>query len=74
MCIRDSNGDVAAQEATQHMIETGSRRIAFIGGPNHLDMVCLLYTSRIVDDSEEEPRQEVDGKVAGLLPSHQHDQ
>ena len=33
------NGDVAAQEATQHMIETGSRRIAFIGGPNHLDMV-----------------------------------
>ena len=33
------NGDVAAQEATQHMIDTGSRRIAFIGGPNHLDMV-----------------------------------
>ena len=33
------NGDVAAQEATQHMIETGSRRVAFIGGPNHLDMV-----------------------------------
>ena len=33
------NGDIAAQEATQHMIETGSRRIAFIGGPNHLDMV-----------------------------------
>lgn len=33
------NGDVAAQEATQHLIETGSRRIAFIGGPNHLDMV-----------------------------------
>ena len=33
------NGDVAAQEATQHMIETGSHRIAFIGGPNHLDMV-----------------------------------
>ena len=32
-------GDVAAQEATQHMIETGSRRVAFIGGPNHLDMV-----------------------------------
>lgn len=33
------NGDVAAQEATQHLIETGSRRIAFVGGPNHLDMV-----------------------------------
>ena len=42
-CLEDKfsqvvgNGDVAAQEATQHMIET--RRIAFIGGPNHLDMV-----------------------------------
>lgn len=34
-----ANGDVAAQEATTHLIETGSRRIAFIGGPNHLDMV-----------------------------------
>ena len=34
-----ANGDEAAQEATQHMIDTGSRRIAFIGGPNHLDMV-----------------------------------
>ena len=34
-----ANGDIAAQEATQHLIETGSRRIAFIGGPNHLDMV-----------------------------------
>jgi LacI family transcriptional regulator len=30
---------VAAQEATQHLIDTGSKRIAFIGGPNHLDMV-----------------------------------
>ena len=44
-CLEDKfsqvvgNGDVAAQEATQHMIETGSRRVAFIGGPNHLDMV-----------------------------------
>ena len=44
-CLEDmfsqvvGNGDVAAQEATQHMIETGSRRVAFIGGPNHLDMV-----------------------------------
>ena len=35
-----ANGDEAAYEATQHLIETGSRRIAFIGGPNHLDMVC----------------------------------
>jgi len=34
-----ADGDVAAQEATQHLIDTGSRRIAFIGGPNHLDMV-----------------------------------
>ncbi|MQN59676.1 LacI family DNA-binding transcriptional regulator [Segatella copri] len=44
-CLEDmfsqvvGNGDVAAQEATQRMIETGSRRVAFIGGPNHLDMV-----------------------------------
>ena len=34
-----ANGDIAAQEATQHLIENGCRRIAFIGGPNHLDMV-----------------------------------
>jgi len=34
-----ANGDEAAQQATHHLIETGSRRIAFIGGPNHLDMV-----------------------------------
>jgi len=34
-----ANGDEAAQKATQHLIDTGSRRIAFIGGPNHLDMV-----------------------------------
>ena len=44
-CLQDkfscvmANGDVAAQEATQHLIDTGSRRIAFVGGPNHLDMV-----------------------------------
>ena len=25
--------------ATQHLIDTGSSRIAFLGGPNHLDMV-----------------------------------
>lgn len=34
-----ANGDEAAQLATQHLINKGSRRIAFIGGPNHLDMV-----------------------------------
>ena len=44
-CLEDKfsqvvgNGDEAAQEATQHLIDTGSKRIAFIGGPNHLDMV-----------------------------------
>ena len=34
-----ANGDVAAKKATQHLIDTGSRRVAFLGGPNHLDMV-----------------------------------
>ncbi|MBO4826796.1 MAG: LacI family DNA-binding transcriptional regulator [Prevotella sp.] len=34
-----ANGDEAAQQATNHLIATGSRRIAFLGGPNHLDMV-----------------------------------
>lgn len=34
-----SNGDEAAYEATRHLIDTGSKRIAFIGGPSHLDMV-----------------------------------
>ena len=34
-----ANGDEAAQQATQHLIDTGSHRVAFIGGPNHLDMV-----------------------------------
>ena len=34
-----ANGDEAAQQATLHLINTGSSRIAFIGGPNHLDMV-----------------------------------
>ena len=34
-----ANGDEAAQRATQHLIDTGSHRIAFLGGPNHLDMV-----------------------------------
>ena len=34
-----ANGDEAAMEATRHLINTGSRRIAFIGGPCHLDAV-----------------------------------
>ena len=34
-----ANGDEATYQATLHLIETGSKRIAFIGGPNHLDMV-----------------------------------
>ena len=33
------NGDIATQEATEHLIAQGCRRIAFVGGPNHLDMV-----------------------------------
>ncbi len=44
-CLEDQfssvigNGDIAAYNATQHMIDTGARRIAFIGGPNTLNMV-----------------------------------
>ena len=34
-----ADGDVAARNATKHLIASGNRRIAFIGGPNHLDMV-----------------------------------
>lgn len=34
-----ADGDNAAQRATEHLINTGSKRIAFLGGPNHLDMV-----------------------------------
>lgn len=34
-----ADGDIAAQKATQHLIDNGCQRIAFIGGPNHLDMV-----------------------------------
>ncbi|MBQ7472127.1 MAG: LacI family DNA-binding transcriptional regulator [Prevotella sp.] len=33
------NGDQAAYEATQHLIEQGCRRIAFVGGFNHLDIM-----------------------------------
>ena len=34
-----ADGDVVARNATRHLIASGNRRIAFIGGPNHLDMV-----------------------------------
>lgn len=34
-----ANGDEAAYEATMHLIEKGSKRVAFVGGPSHLDMV-----------------------------------
>lgn len=34
-----ADGVQGAYEATTHLIEEGCRRIAFIGGPNHLDMV-----------------------------------
>ena len=34
-----SNGEVGARAATLHLIDTGSKRIAFVGGPNHIDMV-----------------------------------
>ncbi|EFI73337.1 MULTISPECIES: LacI family DNA-binding transcriptional regulator [Segatella] len=33
------NGDVAAYDATIHMIDSGAKRVAFIGGPNNLNMV-----------------------------------
>lgn len=34
-----ADGETSAQIATQHLIDTGSKRIAFIGGSNHLDIV-----------------------------------
>lgn len=34
-----ANGAEAAEQATLHLLDTGSRRVAFLGGPNHLDMV-----------------------------------
>ena len=60
-CLEDKfsqvvgNGDVAAQEATQHMIDTGSKRIAFIGGPNHLDMVRRRNATLRLLESENRP-------------------
>ena len=34
-----ANGAESAQTATQHLLDTGSKRVAFIGGANHLDIV-----------------------------------
>ena len=34
-----ADGDTAAYKATEQMIKNGCRRIAFVGGPSHLDMV-----------------------------------
>ena len=34
-----AKGDEAAQQATLHLLDTGSQHVAFLGGPNHLDMV-----------------------------------
>ena len=34
-----ADGVKSAQMATQHLLDNGSRRIAFIGGSNHLDIV-----------------------------------
>ena len=34
-----ANGAEAAEQATLHLIDRGSKRVAFLGGPNHLDMV-----------------------------------
>jgi len=67
-----ANGDEAAQMATQHLIDTGSRRIAFIGGPNHLDMVQrrkhgyleALRENRIPIDRELVTCNKIDYQVA----------
>lgn len=34
-----ADGDYSAQMATQHLLDNGSKRVAFIGGSNHLDIV-----------------------------------
>ena len=45
VCLSDrfstvvADGAQSAQAATQHLLDTGSRRVAFIGGANHLDIV-----------------------------------
>lgn len=77
-CLQDefsyvvADGDVAAQEATQHLIEHGSKRIAFVGGPNHLDMVRrrkhgyleVLRENRMPIDRELVSCGKIDFKVA----------
>ncbi len=67
-----ANGDEAAQQATQHLIDTGSKRIAFLGGPNHLDMVKrrkhgyleALRENRIPVDREMVVCDKIDYEVA----------
>lgn len=45
VCLTDqfssvvADGVQSAQIATQHLLDTGSKRVAFIGGANHLDIV-----------------------------------
>ncbi|NDW08839.1 LacI family DNA-binding transcriptional regulator [Dysgonomonas sp. 520] len=45
ICLTDKFSSVitdnaeSAQKATQHLLETGSKRVAFIGGGNHLEIV-----------------------------------
>lgn len=34
-----ADGEYSAQIATQHLLDNGSKRVAFIGGANHLDIV-----------------------------------
>lgn len=34
-----SDGAYSAQQATRHLLENGSKRVAFIGGANHLEIV-----------------------------------
>lgn len=34
-----ADGELSAQIATQHLLDNGSKRVAFIGGANHLDIV-----------------------------------
>ena len=45
VCLADqfssvvADGERSAQIATQHLLDNGSKRVAFIGGSNHLDIV-----------------------------------
>lgn len=45
VCLTDqfssviADGAQSAQMATQHLLDNGSKRVAFIGGANHLDIV-----------------------------------